>query len=142
MKRPDLKIEITIGEEKREIKWTYGLSNDIQRLVPDFGAAVNDIVSDPGIRDYIIRRALTDKKGIVREESELISFEAIDDIDPEEVLRLLEWVSEHLLYFFVTSAAVTSRQAKEYSSELGRLSPSSTGSADSPSTTPPAGPSA
>jgi len=141
VQRPELSIEIRIGEEARKIKWTYGLSQDIQRLVPDFSTAINDVVSDPGIRDYIVRRALTAKKGVVTSEDELISFEEIDEIDPAEVLRLLEWVMEHLLYFFGTSAGTTSRQAKEFGNVLGLSNPSTTGSPASASTTPSAGPS-
>lgn len=141
MQRPDLKIEICVGEDSRSIRWTYGLSQDIQRLVPDFGAAVSDIVGDPNVRDYIVRRCLTDKKGVVKSEDELVDFEEIDELDPEEVVKLLEWVGAHLLYFFASSAANMRRQAAEFSSELGLSSPSTSGSADSASTTPSAGPS-
>src|SRR3546814_13862801 len=96
----------------------------------------------PAIRDYMVRRALTEKKGVVTNEDELISFEAVDDLDPDEVLKLLEWLGDHLLYFFVTSAGNMSRQAKEYSNELGLSNLSTSGSPDSASTTQSAGPSA
>lgn len=142
MTRPDLKIEIAIGEETRTVKYTYGLANDIQRLVPDFGSVISDIIGDPGIRDYIVRRALTDKKGVVTNEDQLISFEELDDIDPDEVLRLLDWISSHLCHFFMNSAANIRRQATAFSSELGLSNPSTTGSEDSALTTPSAGPSA
>ena len=141
MKRPDLKINVCIGNETREIKWTYGLSNDIQRLVPDAGAAIGDITSQPYIRDYIVRRALTDKKGFVEKEEDLISPDEIDDLDPDEVAKILDWASEHLLYFFGNSAGSMSRLAKQFSALLQPLNPSSTGSDPSPSTTPSAGPS-
>lgn len=141
MKRPELKIEISVGEDKRAVKWTYGLSNDIQRLVPDFGAVISDVIGDPTLRDYMVRRALTDTKGIVTNEDQLVSFDTLDDMDPEEVLKLINWISEHLLYFFATSAGNMSRQAKVYSAELGLLNPSTNGSEASASTTPPAGPS-
>src|SRR3546814_5559593 len=84
----------------------------------------------------MVRRALTEKKGVVTNEDELISFEAVDDLDPDEVLKLLEWLGDHLLYFFVTSAGTMSRQAKEYSNELGLSNLSTSGSPDSASTTP------
>jgi len=141
VKRPELKLKVALGDQEREIKWTYGLSNDIQRLVPDAGAAIGDITSQPYIRDYIVRRALTDKKGFVEKEEELISPEEIDDLDPDEVASILDWVSEHLLYFFGNSAGSMSRLAKQFSALLQPLNHSSTGSEDSPSTTPSAGPS-
>lgn len=141
MKRPELKLKVMLGDQEREIKWTYGLSNDIQRLVPDAGAAISDIVSQPYIRDYIVRRALTDKKGFVEKEEELIAPEEIDDLDPDDVAKILDWVSEHLLYFFGNSAGSMSRLAKEFNALLQPLNRSSTGSEGSPSTTPSAGPS-
>lgn len=141
MQRPPLKLELTIGENTKTVVYTYGLSNDIQRLVPDAGAVIGDIMSQPYIRDYIVRRVLTDKKGFVEKEEDLIAPEEIDDLDPDEVAKILDWASEHLLYFFGNSAGSMSRLAKQFSALLQPLSPSSTGSDPSPSTTPSAGPS-
>src|SRR3546814_11331396 len=90
----------------------------------------------------MVRRALTEKKGVVTNEDELISFEAVDDLDPDEVLKLLEWLGDHLLYFLVTSAGTMSRQAKEYSNELGLSNLSTSGSPASASPNPSVGPSA
>lgn len=141
MDRPDLTVEYKLGDEEKVVKWTYGLSNDIQRLVPDIQSCLTGFTSRPDLGDYILRRCLTDKKGFVKQEEDLISPELIDEIHPEEVLRILEWVQAHLMYFFGNSAEFTHRQAKKFKTTLDQLLPSLDGSAASPSTTPAAGPS-
>jgi hypothetical protein len=45
---------------------SYGLFQDLQRLVPDAGQIVDTIAADP-TRDYIIRRCLTAEKKIITE---------------------------------------------------------------------------
>lgn len=141
MNRPDLKIAVMVGETSREVKWTYGLSTDIQRLVPTVDAALSHLQFRPEIRDYVLRRCLTDRKGFVMDESALTGAEEIDQIEPEAVLKVLDWVQGHLLYFFGTSAESTHTRATALKDVLGRLNLSTPGSPDSVSMTPVAGPS-
>lgn len=141
MQRPDLTVEYKLGDETRKVKWTYGLSNDIQRLVPTMEESIPTFMSRPDIRDYILRRCLTEKKGFVKDEDELVSAEVIDEIDPAEVLKILDWVLGHLMYFFATSAESTHRRATEFKTALEQFNPSTSGSQNSASQTPVAGPS-
>lgn len=95
-----------------EVRMCHGLMCDFQRMVPDAQSAVDYILNDNFIRDYLVRRALTPSKRSVEKLEDLIDHEEID-LDTDEVLDLVNWISEHLMYFFVRSAenfsAMTSR---------------------------------
>lgn len=124
MERPPIELEV-FG---KTVKWTYGLSNDIQRLVPDPGAAIDSFLQQPYTRDYVIRRVLTDKKGVITDESELIPYEQIDDLDSDDIVKMLDWVTGHLLYFFANSAAFIRRQGEAFKAALPQSAPSNSGS--------------
>lgn len=123
MDRPALKK--TIGDQ--EIRWTYGLQQDLQRVLPDPASAVSLIMGDPMAQDFFIRRALTDKRGFIKDESELISAEQVE-LDPDQIADLLDWLTGHLLYFFASTAGKMSRLGVELSQSLPQLPPSSAGS--------------
>jgi hypothetical protein len=128
MKRPDLTF--TAGEQ--EIRWTYGLQLDLQRLVPDTENVIAAIMGDTYVRDYLVRRALTPLKKSVLDEAELITAEEID-LDPDQVLELLEWISGHLLHFFAKSVTNLMAQGAEFKESLPKaptpLEPLADGSA-------------
>jgi hypothetical protein len=129
MKRPDLTF--TAGEQ--EIRWTYGLQLDLQRLVPDTENVIAAIMGDTYVRDYLVRRALTPLKKSVLDEAELITAEEID-LDPDQVLELLEWISGHLLHFFAKSVTNLMAQGAEFKESLPKaptpLEPLAGGSGD------------
>lgn len=134
MQRPDL--ELTIGDQT--IKMTYGLQSDLQRVMPDVSQVLSLLTTDPYLRDWVVRRALTKSTKSIEKEEDLISHDEIT-LDPDEILVLLDWVAEHLTYFFGKSAGTASRLGTEYQEQLARLLPSTTGSQTSPSTTQSAG---
>ena len=94
--RPSLTIKVN----GREIKMVYGLEMDLRRMLPDPSATLNLIQSDPFTQDYIVRRVLTDKKGMVTDLNDLVNMDDVD-LDPEQVEEILTWAAEHALYFFV-----------------------------------------
>ena len=127
MKRPELTIKV--GDH--EIRWTYGLQLDLQRVMPDSDATISGTMSDTFIRDYIVRRSLTDVKKAVNSEDELISIDEVD-LDPDQILELIDWVTGHMLYFFMKSATNLAAIGAEFEKSLPS-SPSTSGSEDSAS---------
>jgi hypothetical protein len=119
------KLTYKLGE--REIRWTYGLQLDIQRIVPDAESLMATIMSEPSVRDYLVRRCLTDKKGSVENADELVKIEDVE-LDPEEVLGLLNWISSQLLHFFMNSAKNLAEQTAAFKAALPSM-PSTAGSA-------------
>lgn len=134
LKRPALK-QIFGGTE---VKMTYGLQLDLQRYMSDPTQVISMLTSDPYLRDWVIRRALTPATKSIVEEADLIKPEDIT-LDPDECLALLDWCAEHVTYFLGKSASSAAHLGKNYQELLGPLMPSTTGSASSPSTTPSAG---
>jgi len=117
--RPDLFI--TLGD--RRIKMTYGLEMDIRRMLPDPMTALQLIRDDVYTQDYIVRRVLTEKNKIITNPDELI----VDvDLDSEEVERILTWVTEHALYFFVKRTLEMAKLGVRYNQALPK--PSTSGS--------------
>lgn len=119
----------------KEIRMCHGLMCDFQRMVPDATSAVSFIVNDPFVRDYLVRRALTDSRKSIEKEEELIDHDQIE-LDTDEVLELIDWIAEHLLYFFVKSVEnfnkLTSRMElpkADKSPETDQPLPSADGSA-------------
>lgn len=98
MKKPDRVFKI--GEV--EIRMCHGLMCDFQRMVPDAASAVEFILNDSFVRDYLVRRALTNTRKSIEKMEDLIDHEDVD-LDTDEILELVDWISEHLLYFFVRS---------------------------------------
>ena len=134
---PRPQLTITVGD--REIKMSYGLEMDLRRMLPDPGATLLLIQTDPTTQDYLVRRVLTEKKGQVTNLDELIPDEDVD-VSSDDVENILSWVAEHSLYFFVKRASEMAKLAGTY--KLVQPKPSSDGSEDSVLTTPFAGPSA
>lgn len=132
MERPPLThtVKLEDGVEK-EIKMSYGLFQDLQRVTPDPGAIVEVITMDAPARDYMIRRALTDSRKMITKEEDLIPMEDCGLDDPTEIAGLLKWISGHLLYFFATAAGDLKKVAEVMQAKLGNLQPqpSSAGSA-------------
>jgi hypothetical protein len=127
-------LEIQLGD--KTIKMTYGLELDLMRLLPDPAQALNLIMRDPFTQDYLVRRCLTNKTMMIVKDEELVQEV---DLTSEEVEKLLTWVTDHALYFFVKRATALGTLAARYETVLPL--PSTIGSTDSASTTPSAGPS-
>lgn len=95
----------------RTYKMTYGMLSDLQRVVPNAEQVVLHITSDHFVRDYIIRRVLTDIKGNIKSEEDLIDSEQIE-LSIDEIANLLEWATGHLLHFFVRQTQGLQRQGQ------------------------------
>ena len=133
--RPALTCTVKLGEDKeQEIKLSYGLFQDLQRAVPDPGALIETITSDPYTRDYILRRCLTPTRKMIKDpDTELIDAEKCELDDPDEAEKLLQWVAEHMLYFFATSAGGMKRLAEAFKDQFNLETPPAPSTTGSPS---------
>lgn len=105
LQRPSLTHTVKLeNDAEKTVKMSYGLFQDLQRLVPDAAMLVDTIAADPNTRDYLIRRCLTDTKKFVTNWDDLADAETLGLDDPDEINGLLQWVTGHLLYFFGISA--------------------------------------
>ena len=134
MEKPPLSFKV--GD--KEIKMTYGLEMDLRRLLPGLEAVTNLIMEDPHTQDYVIRRCLTDYKGLIKSFDDLIPAEEVE-ATTEEIEGLLLWVAEHMLYFFAKRMSRMEELGVQVTKILPK--PTSSGSSPSASKTPSAGPS-
>jgi hypothetical protein len=127
--RPPLTCTVKLEDgEDYTVKLSYGLFNDLQRTVPDPAAVIDTVLSDPYTRDYIVRRCMTPIKKMVKDiETELKPVDEIGLDDPDQVDKLLQWVTGHLLYFFATSAGGL-KQLSEQFKAAAPSAPSNNGS--------------
>jgi hypothetical protein len=130
MERPPLTCTVKLEDETEyTVKMSYGLQQDIQRVVPDPAGIVDTIAGDPYARDYILRRCMTPEKKLIKDEAELKPAEDIGLDDPDEINKLLQWATGHLLYFFAISAGGLKQLSEQLASKLeDRPAPSTPGS--------------
>ena len=117
--KPSRTFDITVNGEKQTIAMTYGLFNEIMKVVPS-PEQINDlVVRDAFLRDYVVRRMLTGNKRVERDEDLVDPFEL--DIDIDDLEDLVTWVAEHVLHFFMKSAAKTAKIGEKYQSTVEQL---------------------
>ena len=124
---------LTYTTNGKEIRWTYGLQQDLTRMVPQVDSLMDAVMDNAYARDYLIRRVLTDHKGFVTDpDTQLI---LPDDVmlSPDEEIDLLEWIAGHLLYFFVTSPLRVKALAEKYELMLNKTTQSVRSETGSPS---------
>ena len=125
MERPNLEFPLQVNGQAVQIKMTYGLFQEIMQVVPNPENIGDLLITDAGLRDYIIRRMLTGNKRVVKDEDLVDPFEM--DVDIDEISDLVMWVGDHILYFFMNSAAKTAKLATKYEETIAQLSQSNSG---------------
>lgn len=110
--KPDRTFPLTVNGEKIDIVMSYGLFNEIMKVIPNPGQITDLVISDPFLRDYVVRRMLTGNKRVEKDEDLVDPFEL--DIDLDELDGLVTWVAEHVLHFFMKSAAKTAKIGEKY----------------------------
>lgn len=118
LERPPLKINVSLSEGEHTVHMSYGLFSDLQRMCPSADQLLEVGLSDAWARDYIIRRCMTDSKKMITDEKDLIQAEDMKLDDPVQIEKLLTWVTGHLLYFFVTSAAGLKKMGEKFQSQI------------------------
>jgi hypothetical protein len=130
LERPPLTCAVTLEDgTEYKVKFTYGLFQDLQRLVPDAAVLVDTIAADPHTRDYVIRRCMTPEKKIITDWELLKPAEDLGLDDPDQINELLQWATGHLLYFFAISAGGLKQLSSLLAQKLGdQPAPSTSGS--------------
>jgi hypothetical protein len=131
-------FDISVNGEDRSIFMSFGLLNDLTSIVGDPGA-IASLTLNPDMRNGVLKSALAKRKksGKIEEEVD------IDDLDVsiKDVEALLDWVSGHVMSFFVRSLRKVAAVNEKYEAPLRDLVSSLGGSKSSASVTPSSGPS-
>lgn len=129
--KPDRSFDITVNGTTQTVVMSYGLFHEISKVVPSPEQITDLLITDPYLRDYVIRRLLTGNKKVTQDEDLVDLFDL--DVDLDEVEALVSWAAEHILHFFMKSAAKMAKTGEKYQEtikELTLLSQSLPGSAN------------
>jgi|GEM_PF-1338766 len=101
-KRPLDRIQIKVNGETRDLFMSFGLLNELCALIPDAHAATQ-IALNADLRDVALITVLSprDENGVIPEDK-VFNVKTMD-IPLDEADKLLDWVSEHILYFFLNA---------------------------------------
>lgn len=120
---PSRTFAIKLNGDTHTITMSYGLFNELMRVIPSPELITSLIVTDADLRDYVVRRLLTGNKPVTKDEDLVDPFDL--DIDMDRLDDLVTWAAEHVLHFFMKSAAKTAKMGEKYQGtveELTRLS--------------------
>lgn len=113
------KISIILAGEERELFMSYGLLNELTKLVGSPEVAPS-ITIDEDLRADVLKACLAERKASGKIVKEL---EDVEDIDAsiEDIEKLLDWATEHVLSFFVRSLGKMVKQAESNKDVLAGL---------------------
>lgn len=130
-------IEVTIGEDTREIFMSYGLLNELSKIAgsPEVIAAV---AVDAELRDNMMIAVLAERK----KSGKIVT--PIEDLDEVEISyqdaeKLLKWALEHTMGFFMRSLENVAEMTESHQEVMAELMSSLDGQLDSASPMPSAG---
>jgi hypothetical protein len=100
---PSELLEITMGDQKREVFMSYGLLNELLILVGSL-ERVGIIGVDPTLRNDILTCVLTERDA--NGKAQPFSFTGIR-LSAATVHTIIEWVGSHVIDFFLTQVENT-----------------------------------
>lgn len=114
-----------VGENSRDIKMTFGLLNELVRTVGDI-EAVAEISFNTDLRDEVLSQVFSERNKDGRIEEKVTLFNL--DVDPDEVVGLLEWVGSHVTDFLLKQMVRTKSLMEKHQPAMMALMPTSNGS--------------
>lgn len=106
---PDKKLALHVDGQDREAFMSYGLQDQLLRLVRDTNE-IGLVYADPDTRNAVIEQVLADRTP----SGKIIQKKNFDDYDisTEEVEKLLAWVIDHVTAFFIRVIGVLSSKVQ------------------------------
>jgi ABC-type Fe3+ transport system substrate-binding protein len=124
------KLTVTINDEERELFMSFGLLDELTRIVKD-PARIGSINLDPDLRQEFLTATFAKRKksGKIEEPTDF------DDLDVsiEDIEKTISWAQEHVLNFFVRSFRNIQKVTEQYQTEITDLTSSLAGSKGSAS---------
>ena len=97
-----------------ELLMSYGMFNDIMRIIGSAEEAVEYLMNDSGVRDNVIRRLFTPGlRQPVENIEDLINPWDIP-VSPLELDVIVAWVADHVMHFTMSTALKTRTVVEKY----------------------------
>jgi hypothetical protein len=104
----------TLTVDGTELLMSYGMFNDIMRIIGSAEEAVEYLMNDPGVRDNVIRRLFTPElRKPVENIEDLINPWDIP-VSPLELDIIIAWVADHVMHFTMSTALKTRTVVEKY----------------------------
>jgi hypothetical protein len=131
------RIKVKVDGNDQEVFMSFGLLSELAGVVgsPENITALSVI---QGMREEVIRLALSDRK----KRGQIVEDKPAPELSIEDGEKLLAFISEHVMGFFVRTLQATTEIVKKNQQALESLASSSDGLRDSLSKKPSSGPSA
>lgn len=131
VKKPSDRLAVTVNNELKEVFMSGGL---IRNVVPYYMGMENitEIFSEPQLQNEVIVQCVKPRTM----NGTPLKVYTIDDFElsTDESNKLIAWVTEHVLYFFIDSLTTATKLGKRVESQatiLAKLMESAIGSQDS-----------
>lgn len=131
IQKPARTFKLKIDNETTEVVMSFALFQEIMKVIPNPENVTQLLVQDFYLREYVIRRVLTGNKAIVSDDDLFDLF--AHEVDEEAANDLILWVTDHILYFFTTTAEKSVKLGVKYQEQITNLTQSvqsQTGSED------------
>lgn len=117
-------IDLQVDGESREIKMSYGLLDELARVIGDVDS-IGGFSLVPEMREAVLNAVLAkrDHKGKIV--SPVNFFEI--DLDTETANAILDWVAGHVLDFFLKRLTTAKTQVEARQKDISALMPTSAG---------------
>jgi hypothetical protein len=112
----------TVPSSGKELRMSYGMFNDIMRLVGDVQDVSTMLITDATTRDLVIRRLFTENNKAVEKTEELVDSYSID-ILPSEMDGILAWVADHSAHFLLSTGRAMTTVVKKYQDQMPKDEP-------------------
>lgn len=110
----------TVVSSGKELRMSYGMFNDIMRLIGNPQDASQLLMTDSMTRDLVIRRLYTETpKSIEKTEDLIDSFEI--DILPSEIDGIVAWVADHTAHFLVSTGQAMTTVMEKYKEQVDEI---------------------
>lgn len=98
-----------------ELFMSYGMFNDIMRILGATEDAVDLLISDSNVRDLVVRRLFTKLDHALENTEELINPHDMP-VSPLELDDIVAWVADHVIHFTISTAEKTRPVVERYQS--------------------------
>ena len=118
-------IQINANEKPRTIKMSFGLLNRLCIIAGDAEGCVTMMI-EPSMQNRILLEVFAERN----EEGQIVIAADLDsyDLSTNDVMILLDWVSEHVLDFFLRALEMAQNLQKRSHNRVENLKSFSTGS--------------
>lgn len=110
--KPKSEFVVKINGEETTIKMSFALFQEIMKVIPSPESVGDLLLQDFHLREYVVRRVLTGNKRVKNDEELIDLFET--EVEDEKLDDLILWVTDHVLYFFMTTVEKTGVLGEKY----------------------------